>query len=106
MPTQDQIDDVLAKVETYRTKKTASDLAQAAAASHVALVAEARAAWDEAVSGEAMCAALTGKLVALIAAELAAAPFVADAQTKAGEASVALGQLNDALAALTAPPAP
>jgi len=102
MPTQDQINDVLAKVETYRVKKAVSDAAQAGTTTALMAVNAARDAWDSAVEQGALDSVLTPKLLELIDAQHDAAPILADAQAKAVESSVAISELNAAIAAASA----
>jgi len=98
MPTQTEIDDVLAKVTTYQTAKTAFDTAQVSAslASNAAVAARSR--WDAAVAnGETNTTKLTALLNDLATAETESIAKQATAQTAGDTAGTANNAINNTL---------
>jgi len=106
MPTQVQIDDVLAKVATYQQKKALSDAAVAAAATAVAALDAARAAWETAVNEGAHCSELTATLLGYIDASTDSTAVRATADAALAETQEARDAMNAAVTALTNPPTP
>lgn len=104
MPTQDQINDVLAKVATYQAKKALSDAASAAAATANAEIDAARAAWETAIMEGAGCSELTATLMTYLDAVADSAAVRAAAEAAMVETALARTALDDALYALTHPP--
>jgi hypothetical protein len=107
MPTQEEIDNVLAKVTTYQGKKAISDAAQKTSDTASQRANAARSAFDAMVAdGETDEEKLTTVLVAVSETGQDASIKQADASTKSTEASQAYTQWSDALSALTIPPSP
>ncbi|HMI84880.1 MAG TPA: hypothetical protein VK550_12355 [Polyangiaceae bacterium] len=107
MPTQPQIDAILAKVETYQTKKALSDAAQRASDTASQRANAARGAWDAMIGdGETDEVKLTAMLNAVVDTGLEAATKQADLQTASGLTSSANTQLGDAVYLLVNPPPP
>jgi hypothetical protein len=105
MPTQQEIDDVLAKVGTYQTKKGLSDAAQKLVDTANQRALAARAAFDAMIAdGETDEEKLTAVLLAVVETKLDSDAKQVEASTKSTEASQANTQLTDALYLLTIPP--
>jgi hypothetical protein len=107
MPTQGEIDDVLAKAATVRTTKVAYDAAVVDQNDAIANVNAARGAWASAVGAGSDAAILEGLLNNLIDAEVSRAEkatALEAAQTPYGEAQSELQTATDALIAAAITP--
>jgi hypothetical protein len=107
MPTQDEIDDILAKTAAYQEKKAVSDAAVKLAETSSSRANASRSAWDAVVlDGEDDATKLTELLTAVETSALDATAKATDAQTKQDETNTAKAALDNAIYAITNPPPP